>query len=267
MLHYRGLTMTPKAFSIGVRVEHPQDLINRAQYKEFAGHPRLGAADYKLSYHASSGRSAYTFCMCPGGVVVAAASEQGGVVTNGMSYHARDGANANSALLVGVNPADFGSDHPLAGVEFQRRWERLAFRAGGGDFRAPAQLVEDFLAGHPSKALGGVRPTYPRGVTPADLRDCLPDYVIATLQEGIHNFEAKLKGFASGEAVLTGVETRSSSPLRIVRRESGECSVEGLYPAGEGAGYAGGIISSAVDGIRVAESIISRYAPLQEQKS
>ena len=267
MLHGQGVVITPKSFSLGVRVEHPQTLINQAQYKGFAGHPRLGAADYKLAYHSHSGRSAYTFCMCPGGVVVAAASEPGGVVTNGMSYHARDGANANSALLVGVNPADFGSEHPLAGIEFQRRWEQLAFQAGGGAYRAPVQLVEDFISGRPSSGLGEIVPTYPRDVAPADLRDCLPEYVTATLKEALLNFDTKLKGFARGDAVLTGVETRSSSPLRIIRNTGGESPVKGLYPAGEGAGYAGGIISSAVDGIRVAENIIAGFAPLQEMLS
>lgn len=267
MLHAHGIAITPKSFSLGVRVEHPQTLINQAQYKGFADHPRLGAADYKLAYHSHSGRSAYTFCMCPGGVVVAAASEFGGVVTNGMSYHARGGANANSALLVGVTPTDFGSEHPLAGVEFQRRWEQLAFQAGGGAYRAPAQLVGDFISGQPSSGLGEVIPTYPRGVTPANLMDCLPEYVTATLKEALLNFETKLKGFALGDAILTGVETRSSSPLRIIRSPGGESPVKGLYPAGEGAGYAGGIISSAVDGIRVAENIITGFAPIQEMLS
>jgi uncharacterized FAD-dependent dehydrogenase len=267
MFHGHGIAITTKSFSVGVRVEHPQTLINQAQYKGFAGHPRLGAADYKLAYHSPSGRSAYTFCMCPGGVVVAAASETGGVVTNGMSYHARSGTNANSALLVGVTPADFGSEHPLAGIEYQRRWEKLAFQAGGGAYRAPAQLVGDFISGQPSSGLGEVIPTYSRGVTPADLSDCLPEYVTATLREALLNFETKLKGFALGDAVLIGVETRSSAPLRIVRNPGGEAPVKGLYPAGEGAGYAGGIISSAVDGIRVAESIIAGFAPLQEMLS
>ena len=262
MLLDRGIQITPKAFSVGVRIEHPQALIDQVQYKQFAGHPRLGPADYKLAYHASSGRSAYTFCMCPGGFVVAAASEEGCVVTNGMSDYARDGQNANSALLVGVSPPDFGSDHPLAGVEFQREWERRAFRLGGGDYRAPAQTAGDFLAGRPSSAFGRVTPTYKKAVRPSDLRGCLPGFVVETLLEAIPALDKQMRGFALPDAVLTGVETRSSSPVRLVRDENYESvNVKGLYPAGEGAGYAGGIISAAVDGIRVAESIATRYAP------
>ena len=261
MLYGRGLTIVPKAFSIGLRIEHPQRLIDAARYGKFAGHPALGPADYKLVHHASTGRSAYTFCMCPGGTVIAAASEAGGVVTNGMSEYARSAPNANSALLVGVTPADFGSDHPLAGVAFQRRWEQKAFVLGGGDFRAPAQLVGDFLADRPSTGFGRVIPSYPRGVTPAGLKECLPEYVIVTLREAISAFEQKLRGFALPEAVLTGVETRSSSPIRMVRGENLEAAIKGIYPAGEGAGYAGGIISAAVDGLRVAEAIAARYKP------
>ncbi|MDK2926141.1 MAG: uncharacterized protein PWQ41_1915 [Bacillota bacterium] len=261
MLLENGITLVPKPFSIGARIEHPQALIDAAQYKKFAGHPRLGPADYKLVYHAPSGRSAYTFCMCPGGMVVAAASEPGHVVTNGMSEYARSAPNANSALLVDVAPADFGGDHPLAGVEFQRRYEAAAFLAGGGAFRAPVQLLRDFLAGRPSDALGSVTPSYPRGVTPGDLTACLPPYVIETLRAAIPVWARKLKGFDLADAVLTGVETRSSSPVRIVRDENGEASLGGLFPAGEGAGYAGGIVSAAVDGLRAAEAIIRRYAP------
>jgi len=263
LLVERGVQVGPKPFSIGVRIEHPQDLINVAQYKQFAGLEGLGPADYKLAYHAPNGRSAYTFCMCPGGTVVAAASEPGGVVTNGMSTYARDGENANSALLVGVTPEDFGSDHPLAGVEFQRRWERLAFQLGGENYHAPAQMVSDFLAGRPSEQLGKVRPTYRPGVTLQELKKCLPDYVVATLREAITVFDRKVYGFALPEAVLTGVETRSSSPVRIWRDERFEASIGGLYPAGEGAGYAGGIVSAAVDGLKVAEAIVSRYRPLE----
>jgi len=262
MLHQRGVTMTPKAFSMGVRVEHPQSLIDKAQYKRLAGHGRLGAADYKLVYHDKTGRSCYTFCMCPGGVVVAAASESGGVVTNGMSLYARDGINANSALLVGVTPEDFGSDHPLAGIEMQRKYERKAFLLGGGKYVAPAQLVGDLLEGRATTALGSVVPSYTRGVTPADLNLCLPVYIIDTIKRAITDFEGKIKGFALPEAILTGVETRSSSPVRILRNEAYESSAGGLYPAGEGAGYAGGIISSAVDGIRVAEAVAAKYRPL-----
>jgi len=261
MIHERGLTMTPKPFSIGVRIEHPQELIDRVQYKQFSGHPRLGPAEYKLAYHSPGGRSAYTFCMCPGGTVVAAASEEGGVVTNGMSDYARDGVNANSALLVGVNPEDFGSTHPLAGVEFQRRWEKKAFDLGGGNYGAPVQLVGDFLADRPTMALGGVKPSYTGPVALSELKNCLPDYVISTLREAMAHFDRKLEGFARPDAVLTGVETRTSSPVRIVRDDHCCSSVAGLYPAGEGAGYAGGIISAAVDGMRVAEQVIMKYSP------
>ncbi|MDX9871870.1 MAG: hypothetical protein RBT41_05590 [Clostridia bacterium] len=264
VLYRRGIVLSQKPFSIGVRIEHPQAIINKAQYGEAAGHPGLGAADYKLSYHSQkSGRSAYTFCMCPGGYVVAAASEEKGVVTNGMSEHQRDGENANSAILVGVTPADFPSDHPLAGVEFQRKWERQAFKMGGGNYRAPAQLTGDFLAGQSSSKWGSVKPTYKPGVTFAQLTDCLPDYVIETLQEAILHFETKIKGFAMPDSILTGVETRSSSPVRINRNENFLSNIGGFYPMGEGAGYAGGIMSSAVDGCRAAEKIIGKYAPLK----
>jgi hypothetical protein len=263
MLYERGVAMTPKAFSVGVRIEHPQELIDLAQYKKFAGHPKLGPAEYKLAYHSPAGRSAYTFCMCPGGTVVAAASEEGGVVTNGMSEYARDEKNANSALLVGVRPEDFGSPHPLAGVEFQRRWERKAFALGGGNYRAPVQLVGDFLADRPSAALGSVQPSYTRSVTLAELKHCLPGYVINTLKEAIMDFDRKIKGFALPDAVLTGVETRSSSPVRIIRDEQCQANIAGIYPAGEGPGYAGGIISAAVDGMRVAEFIALKYAPIK----
>lgn len=261
MLYARGVAMAPKPFSIGVRIEHPQKFIDQAQYKKFAGHKKLGAADYKLAYHASNGRSAYTFCMCPGGVVVAASSEEGCVVTNGMSEYARDAQNANSALLVGVHPDDFGSDHPLAGVEFQRRWERKAFALGGSNYNAPAQLVVDFLADRPSTRVGTVAPSYKKAVRLSDLKECLPGYVIETMREAIPELDKKLRGFALPDAVMTGVETRSSSPVRIIRDENFESGVKGLYPAGEGAGYAGGIVSAAVDGIRVAEAIASRYTP------
>ncbi|NLI11847.1 MAG: hypothetical protein GX425_04320 [Peptococcaceae bacterium] len=264
LLYARGVRMEPKPFSVGVRVEHPQKLIDQAQYKKYAGHGKLGSADYKLAYHASNGRSAYTFCMCPGGVVVPAASEEGGVVTNGMSFYARAAQNANSALLVGVTPADFGSDHPLAGVDFQRNWERKAFELGGGDFKAPVQLLGDFLADKPSTCIGSVLPSYQIGVRPADLKGCLPEYVVAAIREAIPQMEAKLRGFALPDAVMTGVETRSSSPVRILRDVDFEASVGGLYPAGEGAGYAGGIISSAVDGIKAAEAIASKYTPFKE---
>ena len=255
-----GVEMRAKPFSIGARIEHPQQLVDRARFGPQAGHPRLGAADYKLSYHAPNGRSAYSFCMCPGGLVVASATEVGGISTNGMSLFARDHRNANSALLVGVTPADYPSDHPLAGIEFQRHWERLAFVAGGEDYGAPLQLAGDLLEGRPSHALGRVQPTYLPAGRLADLSTCLPPFVIDTLRLALPVFGRRLEGFDTADAVLTGVETRSSSPVRIARDESFEASIGGLYPAGEGAGYAGGIMSSAVDGIRVAESIVRKYA-------
>ena len=253
--------MTPKPFSIGVRIEHPQQIIDAAQYGTSAGHPGLGAADYKLAYHSPTGRSAYTFCMCPGGYVVAAASEAQGVVTNGMSKHKRDGANANAALLVGVQPSDFGSEHPLAGVEFQRKWEQLAYHLGGENYCAPAQLVSDFLADQPSTKWGRVTPTYEPGLVFAQLKECLPDYVIATMKEAIVHFDAKIKGFAMPDSIMTGVETRSSSPVRISRDENNSANINGLYPMGEGAGSAGGIMSSAVDGVKTAEKVMQRFAP------
>jgi uncharacterized FAD-dependent dehydrogenase len=262
MLFAAGVKLQAKPFSIGVRVEHEQRWLDEAQYGIAAGHPRLGAADYKLVFHAANGRSAYTFCMCPGGQVVAAATEADGMVTNGMSLYARDNVNANSALLVGVDAADFGSDHPLAGIEFQRTWERKAFVLGGNNYFAPVQTVGDFLASRPSAALGSIQPTYWPGWRFAQLDDCLPVYVLETLRQALPHFEKQLPGFAKADALLTGVETRSSSPVRIVRDELFESNVRGLYPAGEGAGYAGGIMSSAVDGIRAAEAIIRKYACL-----
>lgn len=259
LLHRRGARLVRKPFSIGVRVEHRQRMVDRAQYGRAAGHPALGAADYKLSCHLSSGRGVYTFCMCPGGWVVAAASEAGGVVTNGMSRFAREGDNANAAFLVSVAPGDFGGDDPLAGVRFQRRWERAAFELGGRDFRAPAQLMGDFLQGVDSSAAGEVRPTYPLGVRYGDLARCLPDFVVASLREAAPLFDRRMHGFATADAVLTGVETRSSSPVRVVRDEGLQSDLRGVYPCGEGAGYAGGIMSAAVDGIRCAEAVLARY--------
>lgn len=260
MLHHHGADLAQKPFSIGVRIEHSQQMVNRAQYGPAADHPALRAADYKLSCHLPSGRSVYTFCMCPGGEVVAATTEAGAVVTNGMSRFARDGANANSGFLVNVVPADFGGDHPLAGVAFQRRWERAAFDLGGRSFRAPAQLLGDFLQGVASSAAGGVRPTYPLGVTYADLAGCLPEFAVAALREAAPLFERRLRGFASADALLTGVETRSSSPVRVLRDDAFRSSLPGVYPCGEGAGYAGGIMSAAVDGIRCAEAVLGRYS-------
>ncbi len=248
-----GLPMERKNFAIGVRIEHDQDAISQAQFGP--AWDKLPPSDYKLSCHLPSGRSAFTFCVCPGGQVVAAASEQGALVTNGMSYRARDGRNINGGFLVGVNPEDFGGDDPLAGVRFQTYWEQLAFQHGGGRFRAPAQLVGDFLAGRASTACGGIEPTYQPGVMWTDVGLCLPDYVAGTLRDALPIFDRKVRGFACPEAVLTGVETRSSSPVRVVRGADYQSSLQGVYPCGEGCGYAGGIVSAAVDGIRVAEAI------------
>ena len=256
MLHRAGVFLEAKAFSIGARIEHPRAWVDRGLYGGFAGHPQLGAADYKMAHHGANGYSAYTFCMCPGGVVVPGASEEGGVVTNGMSEYARCQPNSNSALMVGVSPKDFGN-HPLAGVTFQREWERKAFALGGGGFKAPVQRVEDFLARRPSTRVGSVMPSYRPGVTPANLWECLPDYVCRGIVEAMKDFSQRMKDFAHPDALLTGVETRSSSPVRIRRDDSFQTNIRGLYPAGEGAGYAGGIMSSAVDGLRVAEIILS----------
>ena len=258
MLHARGVQVEAKPFSIGVRIEHPQSLIDRARFGPNAGNPLLGAADYKLVHHCANGRSAYSFCMCPGGTVVAATSEPGRVVTNGMSQYSRNERNANSAIVVGITPADFpgGDTDPLAGIAFQRHWESLAFEAGGGDYKAPAQRVGDFLAGRASTGLGAVLPSYTPGVRMTDLALCLPDYVVAALRESLPAFGREIAGFAMDDALLTGVETRTSSPLRITRDESFQSlNTRGLYPAGEGAGYAGGILSAAVDGIKVAEAV------------
>ncbi|MDI3305473.1 MAG: NAD(P)/FAD-dependent oxidoreductase [Acetobacteraceae bacterium] len=255
MLRDRGVYLEPKPFSIGVRIEHPQSWIDRARFGPNAGNKLLGAADYKLVHHCANGRSVYSFCMCPGGRVVAATSEPGRVVTNGMSQYSRAEFNANAGIVVGISPADYPGD-VLAGVEFQRRWESAAFLAGGGEYRAPAQRVEDFLAGRPSTAIGTVTPSYKPGVTPADLATCLPDYAVAAIREALPHFERQIRGFAHPDAVMTGVETRTSSPIRI-RRDARFQSLNtaGLFPAGEGAGYAGGILSAGVDGIRVAEAV------------
>jgi len=256
-LYALGVPMRAKPFSIGARIEHLQRWIDRAQYGAAAGHPALGAADYKLNARLADGRGAYTFCMCPGGLVVAAASEAGGVVTNGMSRFARDGVNANSALLVDVRPEDYGGG-PLDGVAFQRRWERAAFCAGGGDYRAPAQLVGDFLAGAPSRGARSVEPGYRPGVRFSALAECLPAFAVEGMKEAILQMDRRLAGFAHPDAVLTGVETRSSSPLCILRGRDCMSEVAGLFPCGEGAGYAGGIMSAAVDGVRCAEALIAR---------
>ena len=258
-LFRQGVRMVAKPFAMGVRIEHLQERINRAQYGAMADHPDLGAAPYKLHTPTPDGRGVYTFCMCPGGVVMAAASQPGGVVTNGMSCYARDGVNANAALLVGVNPADFGDDHPLSGFVLQRAWEQAAYRLGGGGFRAPAQRVEDFLAGRATARFGEVSPSYRPGVTPADLHGCLPECITRNLALGLRRLDGQLHGFAHPDAVLTGVETRSSSPVRLPRTAEGMAEgLDGLYPVGEGAGYAGGIVSAAVDGIRAALSAMER---------
>ena len=259
MLLDAGVPMASKPFAVGVRIEHSQSAVSQAQFGP--AWERLPAADYKLSCHLPNGRSAFTFCVCPGGEVVAAASEPGRLVTNGMSCRARDGANINGGFLVGVSPADYASDHPLAGAAFQSRWEEAAFSLGGGDFRAPAQTVGDFLAGTPSRKLGAVQPTYRPGVTPGDLSQCLPAFVTDTLRAALPLFDRRLRGFANPSALLTGVETRSSSPVRVLRDEGCRSPIRGLYPCGEGAGYAGGIMSAAVDGIRVAEAIAQTQSP------
>ncbi len=259
MLFDAQLKMTQKNFSIGLRIEHNSEMINKSQYGNSYNHPKLGAAKYKLVQHLKDKRSVYTFCMCPGGYVVGAASEEGGVVVNGMSKYAQDGENSNSALLVQIKSSDFSSDHPLSGIEFQRQWERQAFSAGGGNYFAPAQLVGDFLRKRASRVIGSVRPSYKPGVTMTSLEACLPDYVIKSIREALPLFDKKLKGFARPDAVLTGVETRSSSAVRLERNEKCESSIAGVYPAGEGAGHSGGIVSSAIDGMRVAEKIIEKY--------
>ncbi|WP_298933265.1 NAD(P)/FAD-dependent oxidoreductase [uncultured Ramlibacter sp.] len=261
VLHERGVHLEAKPFSIGFRVEHPQGLIDRARWGRHAGHPLLGAADYKLVHHAGNGRSVYSFCMCPGGTVVAATSEPGRVVTNGMSQYSRNERNANAGMVVGINPSDFpgweaGAGSPLAGVELQRQLESHAFVLGGGNYEAPGQLVGDFIAGKPSTQLGEVEPSYKPGVQLGDLHAALPSYAIEALREALPAFGRKIKGFDRHDAVLTGVETRTSSPVKINRGEDYQSlNVRGLYPAGEGASYAGGILSAGVDGIRVGEAV------------
>ena len=255
MLYQRGVYIEAKPFSIGFRIEHPQSLIDTCRWGSNAGHPLLGAADYKLVHHCNNGRSVYSFCMCPGGTVVAATSEAGHVVTNGMSQYSRNERNANSGIVVGITPEDYPG-HPLAGIDFQRRLEANAFKLGGETYAAPGQLVGDFLGQRPSATLGTVQPSYTPGVHLCDLSSALPDYAITAIREAIPAFDKKIKGFAMDDAVLTGVETRTSSPIRIKRNEHYQSlNIKGLYPAGEGAGYAGGILSAAVDGIKVAEAL------------
>ncbi len=255
MLHKRGVYLEPKPFSIGVRIEHPQSIIDVCRFGKFAGNPILGAADYKLVHHCKNGRSVYSFCMCPGGTVVAATSESGRVVTNGMSQYSRRERNANAGIVVGVAPTDYPGD-ALAGIAFQRHWEERAFEVGGRTYFAPAQRVGDFLARRASTSHGSVVPSYRPGVTPTDLAGCLPDFAVEAIREALPQFERQLKGFSMADAVMTGVETRTSSPLRIKRDDTMQSlNTRGLYPAGEGAGYAGGILSAGVDGIRVAEAV------------
>ncbi len=256
MLYGAGVPMEPKPLAVGVRIEHRQSDMDAAQYKTYAGHPALGAASYKLACHLPNGRSAFSFCVCPGGQVVAAASETDRVVTNGMSEYARDGENINGGLLINVTPADFGSDHPLAGIAFQRQLEQAAYALGGGGYRAPCQRVEDFLAGRPSDGPGKVLPSYRPGVTYADLHDCLPPFVAESIAQALPLLGQRLRGYDQPDALLTAVESRSSSPVRIPRDKTGQSGIAGLYPCGEGAGYAGGILSAAADGIRAAEHIL-----------
>ena len=257
MLHERGVYIEAKPFSLGFRIEHPQSLIDTARFGGFAGHPILGAADYKLVHHASNGRDVYSFCMCPGGTVVAATSEENRVVTNGMSQYSRAERNANAGIVVGITPEIDYPGGPLKGIDFQRRWESAAFVAGGGTYAAPAQRVEDFIAGRPSTSLGAVIPSYKPGVLPTDLSSCLPDYAIVAIREALTAFGRQIHGFDMGDAVLTGVETRTSSPIRIRRDDKSlqSLNTKGLFPAGEGAGYAGGILSAGVDGIKAAEAV------------
>ena len=266
MLHARGVAMQAKPFSIGFRIEHPQGLIDRARWGRHAGHPALGAAEYKLVHHASNNRSVYSFCMCPGGTVVAATSEPGRVVTNGMSQYSRNERNANAGIVVGIDPARDYPDGVLAGIALQRRLESSAFLLGGSNYQAPGQLVGDFLAGRPSTTLGQVEPSYKPGLALGDLSKALPDFAIAAIREALPVFGQKITGFDRHDAVLTGVETRTSSPVKISRGDDFQNeAVRGLYPAGEGASYAGGILSAGVDGIRVAEavarSLVTAYRP------
>ncbi|RMR03496.1 hypothetical protein ALP93_04346 [Pseudomonas syringae pv. helianthi] len=257
MLHGRGVFMEAKPFSVGFRIEHPQSLIDRARLGKYAGHPKLGAADYKLVHHASNGRSVYSFCMCPGGTVVAATSEPGRVVTNGMSQYSRNERNANSGIVVGISPEQDFPGSPLAGIELQERLESHAYLLGGSSYEAPAQLVGDFIAGRASTALGSVEPSYKPGVKLVDLAEALPAFAIEAIREALPAFDKQIKGFSLHDAVLTGIETRTSAPLRITRGPTLQSlNTKGLYPAGEGAGYAGGILSAGVDGIRVAEALV-----------
>lgn len=264
MLYKRGVALSPKPFAIGFRIEHIQGLIDESQYGNMATHPKLRAADYKLTYTTKgTERGVYSFCMCPGGFVVASASEEDTVVVNGMSNYKRDNVNANSALVVSVSPSDFEDTTPLGGIEFQRRYERLAYKVGGGNYNAPVQRVRDFLKGKVSTNFGKVKPTYEPGTSFADLRECAPGFVIDSLMEALPVFDRRIQGYAGEDALLTGMETRTSAPVKIDRTSEYESiNVKGLYPTGEGAGYAGGIVSAAVDGLRIAEKIIEGFAPM-----
>jgi hypothetical protein len=255
MLYERGVFMEAKPFSVGFRIEHPQALIDQARFGKHAGNEKLGAADYRIVHHAKNGRSVYSFCMCPGGQVVAATSEKGRVVTNGMSQYSRAERNANAGIVVGITPEDYPGG-PLAGLEFQRQWESRAYELGGGSYLAPGQLVGDFIKGIGSTQLGTVEPSYQPGVTMTALDSSLPSYAVAAIREALPAFERQIKGFSQYDAVLTGVETRTSSPLRLTRdKDLQSLNLSGLFPAGEGAGYAGGILSAGVDGVRVAEAV------------
>ena len=257
MLYDKGVNMMQKPFSVGARIEHPQEFIDTAQYGKYKGHKNLRPADYKMACHPPHGRGAYTFCMCPGGTVVCASSNKGGVVTNGMSEYARDKENANSAILVGIDPADFPDEHPLSGFALQREIEEKAFKQGGGDYTAPAQLVGDFIKNQKSTKIGAVKPSFPTGVAMGDISTVLPKKVVDTMRDALVQMDKKIKGFAMDEAVLTAPETRSSSPVRIIRDEFFQTNVRGLYPCGEGAGYAGGIVSAGVDGVKCAEALLN----------
>lgn len=256
LLHTAGVHIEAKPFSIGVRIEHPQSLIDKARFGTVERHPLIGPADYKLVHHASNGRAVYSFCMCPGGKVVAAASEPGRLVTNGMSQYSRAEFNANAGFVVAITPEQDYPGHPLAGIDLQRRYEEAAFTAGGSNYHAPAQLVGDFLTGRASTSLGSVMPSYKPGVTPTDLSACLPEFAVAAMREALPAFAREIPGYDMADAVMTGVETRTSSPVRIRRDDTGQSvNTRGLFPAGEGAGYAGGILSAAIDGIRIAEAV------------
>ncbi|KQY95444.1 hypothetical protein ASD21_08875 [Caulobacter sp. Root1455] len=260
VLYDRGVHIEAKPFSIGVRIEHPQSWMDKARFGACAGHPDLGAADYSLAHHCANGRTVYSFCMCPGGTVVAATSEPERVVTNGMSQYSRNERNANSGFVVGIDPERDYPGHPLAGIEFQRKWESLAYVAGGSTYAAPAQKVGDFLAGRPSEALGEVQPSYRPGVEMTDLAQCLPAFAVEAMREALPVFGRQIAGYDHPDVLLTGVETRTSSPIRITRGQNFQSlNTAGLFPAGEGAGYAGGILSAAIDGIKVAEAVAAAY--------